>query len=125
MHAEVAAEHFAGELVGEVQAEAAATLTAAGGEERIEHLLDILWRDADTVVGDFDAQPAHFVGRPGAQFERAGMFTEGVGEGVVDQVLQDLTERAGEAVEFDAGGDLVEQARALVFQPWLQRAGCR
>src|SRR5581483_3816424 len=50
--------------------EAGALAHVLGGEERIEHLADVLGGDAGAVVFEFDAQMARLAARLGAAVER-------------------------------------------------------
>src|SRR5688572_30487174 len=82
------------EIVDDVQAEASSPGASAGGEEGIEHLADVVLRDASPVVAENDP---HGFGPGLADTDReppALPLVIGMGNGIGEQVRQHLAEGA-------------------------------
>src|SRR5471032_1815170 len=114
---DAASQHAGDDVVDDVHAQSRAALAHLGGEEGIEDVAQHLVRHADAVVGEHQLQKA-VAQLGGAYRHHAGVAAvEGVGERVVDQVIQHLVPAARIRVERDAVRDLHPHRAVGAAQP--------
>ena len=98
---DAATEHILDDIANDVQAKAGTAFAQFGGKEGVEHAGQIGWRDAASVVADFDAGVVVFEPNGAHSDASLGSALQTVEDGVVDQVDDDLLKRPGVAVQRD------------------------
>nr|WP_166651868.1 hypothetical protein [Roseateles toxinivorans] len=117
LHADLPLQQRVDDVVADAQAQAAAALAQPGGQEGLEHPLQMLGGNAAAVVGKAQAHTAGHMGL-GRQSHLAGhVFGKAMQQAVVDQIVQHLAQGAGVAVQLQIGWDVHGQAVPVLPDP--------